>query len=113
VTDDASHAAFFEEVTKEDIKGNGRIRPIGASHFAERARRIQNIQNMLLMKQDPTIAPHWSGKKTAQILAQELGEDELYGENIAVQEQLETQQAMQDAEADNVDRLQQQEEMGL
>ena len=51
------------------------------------------------------VAAHLSGKMLAKILADELGESKLYGENIAVTEQLETQQAMQDAEAVNQENL--------
>lgn len=107
------NVAVFKEITKDDIVGAGRIKPIGASHFAERAQRVQNIQQMMALKQDPTIAPHLSGKKVAEILAHELGEMELYGANIAVQEQLETQQASQDAEAQNMEDLEIAAEQGL
>lgn len=105
VLDDASGVAVFDTITRSDIKGNGRIIPMGASHFAERAQRVQNLQQMMAVKQDPSIAPHLSGKKVAEIIAMELGERELFGDNIAVQEQLETQRAMQDAEAQNAEDL--------
>lgn len=114
VTNDSQSAALFRTITKDDLQGNGMLRPVGASHFAERARRVQNISQMLQVKaSDPTVAPHLSGKETARIIAMELGEEKLYGENVAVREQLETQQAMQDAEADNVERLQLAQEQGL
>ena len=113
VLDDVTGVSLFSTIEKEDIRGNGLIRPVGASHFAERARRIQNITNMMQMKADPTVAPHISGKMVAKIISEELGEDNLYGDNIAIKEQLETQKAAQDAEADNVDHLQEQQEQGL
>lgn len=103
----------FETITKDDIVGSGRIKPIGASHFAERAQRVQNIQQMMALKSDPSVAPHLSGKKVAEILAFELGEMDLFGENIAVQEQLATQQAAQDAEAQNMEDLEIAAENGL
>lgn len=106
VMDDVTGLAIFESIQRADIKGNGRLRPVGASHFAERAQRVQNITQMLQLKADPTIGAHLSGKKVAEIIATELGEEALYGENIAIQEQLETQRAMQDAEAQNVEELQ-------
>ena len=106
VIDDMTGLALFESITRADIKGNGKLRPIGASHFAERAQRVQNITQMLQLKADATIGAHLSGKKVAEIISIELGEEALYGENIAVQEQLETQKAMQDAEAQNVEDLQ-------
>ncbi len=113
VIDEATGLAIFESVTRADIKGNGKLWPVGASHFAERAQRVQNIQQMLALKADPTIGAHLSGKKVAELIADELGEKELYGENIAVQEQLETQRAVQDAEAQNVEDLTVAAEQGL
>lgn len=112
VLDDASGVAVFDTITRADIQGNGRIVPVGASHFAERAQRVQNIQNMMAMKQDPSIAAHISGKKVAEIISTELGEKALFGVNIAVEEQLETQKAMQDAEAQNAEDLSVAAELG-
>lgn len=113
ILNDGQDTAFFQQITKEDIRGNGLIRPIGASHFAERAQRVQNLTQMMQAKADPQIAAHLSGKETARILAMELGEPKLFGENIAVREQMETQQAMQNAEADNVEQLSIAQEQGL
>ncbi|MAH46144.1 hypothetical protein CMI37_09950 [Candidatus Pacearchaeota archaeon] len=48
--------------------------------------------------QDPTVAPHMSGKEMARIISDELGEPTLFGDNIAVAEQLETQEAMQEGQ---------------
>ena len=106
VLDDAMGITVFQSIKKEDITANGKIVPVGARHFAERARRIQNLTQLNQVKQqDPSVAAHLSGKMLAKILADELGESKLYGENIAVTEQLETQQAMQDAEAVNQENL--------
>lgn len=113
VSDEALNVQIFQEITKDDIKGNGKLRPVGASHFAERAQRVQNIVQLGQVKQDPSVAPHLSGKLTAEIIANELGEPALYGENIAIQEQLETQKASQNAEADNLQELSVQAETGL
>ena len=100
-------------ITKDDLKGNGKVTPVGASHFGERATRLQHLQQIMQFKQDPTVAPHLSGKVIAKILSEELGEKELYGENVVVQEQLDTQKALQDSEAQNVEQLEIQAEQGL
>ena len=50
VLNDDTGIFFFEEITKEDIKGNGKIVPMGARHFAERARRVQNLIQMAAVK---------------------------------------------------------------
>lgn len=103
----------FVNITKDDLKGNGKVTPVGASHFGERATRLQHLQQIMQFKQDPTVAPHLSGKVIAKILSEELGEKELYGENVVVQEQLDTQKALQDSEAQNVEQLEIQAEQGL
>jgi len=90
---------FFETITKEDIKANGKIVPMGARHFAERANRVQNLTQLYQLKlADPTMATHLSGKEFARLMAEELGEPKLFGENITVQEQLETQRVATEAE---------------
>ena len=113
VFDSDNQVAIFETITKDDIKSSGKLHPRGASHFAERATRVQNLQNLQTLKADPSVAAHLSGKVMARMLAEELGEKELYGENIAVTEQLETQEAMQDAEVLNQENLAIAEETGL
>ena len=114
VLDDAMGIVIFRDIKKEDITANGKIVPVGARHFAERARRIQNLTQLNQIKQqDPSVAAHLSGKMLAKILAEELGESKLFGENIAVTEQLETQQAMQDAEAVNQENLAVKAENGI
>jgi len=86
--------------------GSGKISPIGARHFAERARRVQSLTQLSQVKAgDPSVAPHLSGKELARILSEELGEPRLFGENVAVKEQLETQTAMQEAEVQNQEQL--------
>lgn len=113
IVDDAQGVTVMEDITRDDLKGNGKIEPVGASHFAERATRLQNLQSVQQFKQDPTVGPHLSGKKIAEVLAQELNEREMFGENITVVEQLETQRATQQAEAINVEELAVQEETGI
>ena len=105
---------FFREISKEDIIGSGKISAIGARHFAERARRVQNLSQLYQLKlADPTVATHLSGKEFARIMAEELGEPLLFGENIMIAEQLETQQAAQEAEMTNQEELMMAQDMGI
>ena len=114
VIDDATGVAFFRDITKDDIIASGKIVPVGARHFAERARRVQNLTQLFQIKAaDPTVSAHLSGKEFAKIISEELGEASLFGENISVSEQLETQTQMQNAEAVNQENLMTQEEMGI
>ena len=99
VLNEDSGLFFFEEITKEDIKANGKIIPMGARHFAERAQRVQNITQLYQLKlSDPSIATHMSGKEFARILADELGEPTLFSENVAVTEQMQTQRIAMEAQ---------------
>ena len=105
---------FFEQITKEDIKANGKIIPMGARHFAERAQRVQSITQLYQLKlADPTIAAHMSGKEFARILADELGEPALFSENITVIEQMETQKIAMEAQVQFEEEQQIAVEMGL
>lgn len=114
VMDDATGAILFQTITKDDITAKGKIVPVGARHFAERARRVQNLTQLYQIKlSDPSVAAHMSGKEFARILADELGEPTLFSENIAVTEQLETQQQMQEAEAINQEQLMTAQSMGI
>jgi hypothetical protein len=114
VSDEDIGVLKFLEITREDITATGKIVPIGARHFAERARRIQNLIQLSAVKaQDPTVAPHLSGKELARIIAYELGEPTLYGENITISEQLETQKMAQEAEMLNEEELMSAQEMGI
>lgn len=114
VTDDATGATIFMDITKEDVTGVGKIVPVAARHFAEKARRVQELRELQQVKSsDPSVGVHISGKVLARALTEELDEPELYGENIAIQEELETTQAAQDAEAQNIEDLQIQADEGI
>ena len=85
VMDDATGAVLFQTITKDDITAKGKIVPVGARHFAERARRIQNLTQLYQIKlSDPTVAAHLSGKEFARILSEELGEPELFSSSVDV-----------------------------
>ena len=114
IQDKSTGATVFLAITKEDILGNGKIVPIGARHFAERARRLQNLNTMWQIKMgDPTVGAHLSGKRFAEILSQELGEPSLFGDNIGVTEQAETQMAANDQEAGNMQKLETSAQLGI
>jgi hypothetical protein len=114
VNRDKDNTQYFTEIKKADLLAEGSLYPIGARHFAERARRVQNITTLMQLKQqDQSVAPHISGKVMAEIIAHELGEDRLYGENIAIREASETQSSMADAEADFAEEQAEKAERGL
>ena len=114
VIDEAEGLTLFQSITKDDLIADGKIVPVGARHFAERARRVQNLTQLYQIKlSDPSVATHMSGKEFARILADELGEPTLFADNVAVGEQLETQMQMQEAEVLNQERLMMAQQAGL
>lgn len=61
------NATIFGKVTKEDISGAGRIRPMAARNFAEKAERVQNLNNFFAstIGTDQAILAHFSSLKLA------------------------------------------------
>jgi hypothetical protein len=99
VLDDASGAVLFQTITREDISANGKIRPIGARHFAQYATLVQNITQLYnsAVGQDPAVQVHLSGKKIAEIMERLLGWERMgiYGENVRLLEMAETERLKQ------------------
>ncbi len=62
VFNDETHAMDFMSITPEDLSGMGRIRPIAARVFAEKAERVQNMTNFYAsaIGADPEIRAHMS-----------------------------------------------------
>jgi hypothetical protein len=72
---------------------------MGSRHFAERALRLQNLQQLWQLKlADPSVGVHFSGKLFAKLLAQELGEENLFSDNVSVFEQTDTQRIIAESQ---------------
>ena len=88
------NAQIFQKISKDDILASGKLRPVGASHFAKRNQFVQNLNGMLnsAVGQDPSVNVHISGLKVAQIMeeALDLGKYALVRENVRVFEQMNT-----------------------
>lgn len=99
VMDDDFGVANFLKVTRADINSKGKIRPVGARHFARNATIIQNLTQMYssAIGQDPAVAAHVSGKAVARLMEQLLGVErfQLVQDNIRVYENAETQSMLQ------------------
>jgi len=114
VLNEDSGLNFFKSVTRDDISAVGKIVPVGARHFAERAQRVQNITQLFQIKaSDPTIGAHLSGKEFAKILADELGEPALFSENVMITEQMDTQKIQMEAQVQFEEEQQVAAELGL
>lgn len=91
--DDDLGVTGFLKVTKDDITAKGKIRPIGARHFAQQAQFLQNLNMLMNGPLSQLIAPHVSGLQMARVIedALQLSRYEVVRPNVAVIEQAETQ----------------------
>jgi len=98
VIDDEFKVASFTTLTAEDITGSGRIRPIAARNFAERAQRVQNINNFFqsALGADPDIKAHFSSIKLAELFEEllDLNDYALVTPYVRLSEQSEAQKLM-------------------
>jgi len=104
VMDDDIGVVNFLSVTKEDITASGKLRAVGARHFAAQATMIQNlvaISNTPIWQQ---ISPHVSTKRLGAMVEDllNLEQFDLVSDNIGVLEAAETQQFMSQGEEDRM-----------
>jgi len=97
VMDDDIGVTDFLSITKEDITAKGKLRPIGARHYAARAQLMQNLIGIFNSPIGNTIAPHVSSKRLAQMVEEYMGFEQFdfIQENVAIGEQAETQRLAQ------------------
>lgn len=69
VIDDEFQVAMFKELTRYDITGIGRLRPVAARHFAEKAQMVQNLTQFFGSQagNDPQVMQHFSAKALAKL----------------------------------------------
>jgi hypothetical protein len=96
VLDDETQAVTFQKITKEDITARGKLRPIGARHFAQNANTLQNFTQFAAsaLGQNPVITSHFSGKRLAQAIETLLGVEKykVFQPNIGLYEAAEMRQ---------------------
>jgi len=93
----------FIEVTKDDLVGNGKLYPMGARHYAEQAKFIQELaQTVQTVAAIPSVAAHISGKAIAKALEENLGwaNYKIVQDNVMIFEQAETQRLMNQIQED-------------
>jgi len=94
---------MFVEVTKDDLMANGKLYPMGARHFAEQARFVQELtQTMNVVQAIPTVGAHISGKAVAKALEENMGwgNYSIVRDNVSIMEQAETQRLINQASQD-------------
>lgn len=92
----------FLTITQDDLKSKGRLRPIGARHFATKNKVIQNLTQLSQtgLYQDPAVNVHFSGWQIAQLIqeAMDFEDYKIVQQNIRVSEQTQTQQLVSTAQ---------------
>lgn len=107
--DEETGAEMYVEITKDDLMATGKLYPIGARHFAEQAKFVQELQQTIAAIQAaPTVAAHISGKAIAKALEENLGWSRyrIVQDNAMVFEQQETQRLMNTAAEDLMTEMQ-------
>ena len=93
VVDDDLGVEYFKDITKEDITADGVLRPVGARHYAQRAQELQNLMGVFNSPMFQLISPHTSGIGLTEFIKDvvDLRGYDIFGENIQIQEQRDTQ----------------------
>ena len=84
----------FISITREDLTAKGKLRPVGARHFAAKAKLVQELSTLFNTKMGDMVAPHTSGKKLSALIENSLHMQRhaIFTPNIGIAEQKETQQ---------------------
>lgn len=92
----------FVKITKDDITASGKLRPIGARHFAAQAQLLQGLTGIFNSNVSQAVSPHLSGKNLSKLLEEVLGLSRysLFSPNAAVFEQQETARLSKQATED-------------
>jgi hypothetical protein len=98
IFDDEFKVASFKSLTRDDITGNGRIRPIAARHFAEQAQQVQDLNAFFssVPGSDPAVLAHFSSVQLAKLWEHLLNIEDfkVVQPYIRMTEQAEAQQMM-------------------
>jgi hypothetical protein len=102
VMDDDLGVAEFLQITKEDITARGKLRPIGARHFASQAQLVQNLTGLANSPIWAKIETHISDKKLAKLFEETLQLDrfDLVSDNAGLMDKIDSQRLMQQGQED-------------
>jgi len=102
VMDEDVGAAEFLTITRDDITANGKLRPVGARHFAAQAQLLQNLTQLMNSNLGQMIVPHTSGVQLSKLVEDVLGLERrsLFSPNAQVFEQQNTQRLVTQADED-------------
>lgn len=104
ITDSDLGVEEFLTITMDDIVANGKIRPVGARHFAKQAQDLQSLIGIFSSPIGQMIAPHTSGIAMTELVDDVTGLAgyEMFRPNVALEEQQETQALAGQAQEDNM-----------
>jgi hypothetical protein len=102
VADDDQGVVEFLSITKEDLTAVGKLRPIGARHFAAQAQLVQNLTQLSNTSMWAETKAHRSPLALAMMLEDVMGLSRysLFKENAGVFEEQDTQRMVQQATED-------------
>tara|TARA_R110000823_G_C15952958_1_gene502562 strand:- start:38223 stop:39971 length:1749 start_codon:yes stop_codon:yes gene_type:complete len=100
VIDSELDATIFIDIDKATLGSDGVIHPVGARHFAEQAKFVQEFTALSNTNAFQFMAPHISSKALATAFGSALNVEKLgiFKANVAVEEQMEQQKLMQGAQ---------------
>lgn len=106
VMDDDIGVVQFLSLTKADITAAGKLRPVGARHFAYQATTVQNLMGLVNspLWMDPGVRANFSGKAIGKLVEELLGLEKftIYQDNAQVFESAETQNLISQAQEDTM-----------
>jgi hypothetical protein len=93
VMDDDLGVSMLMSVTKEDITAKGKIRPIGARHFAAQAQTLQNLTGVMNSPLGQTVMRHIDSIALSKTIEDLLGLERygLFSKNAQLYEQAEAE----------------------
>lgn len=98
IFDENNKIPVFKDISREDVVGMGRIKPMAARHFAEQANLLQNLNSFFSspVGQDQSVLQHFSSEKLARLFESLLEIDtyKIVEPYIRITEQGESQRQM-------------------
>lgn len=102
IFDDELKVEAFQEITPKDISGTGRLFPLAARNFAERAEILQNLNTFAnsALWQDQGVRVHFSGIQIAEMLEEmfNLEDYKIVQQFVQIAENADAQRMMQSAQ---------------
>jgi hypothetical protein len=100
VMDDDLGVMDFLSITKDDITAKGKLRPLGARHYAARAQLVQNMLGIFNSPIGQIIGPHISAKRLANMVEEYMGFEKyaFIKDNAVIFEQAETQKLLSEVQ---------------